>query len=67
MVARIMAVADCYDALITDRPYRKAYAPEEVRRLMRKESTEGRLDGKVMDVLMAMLGNQPREERGQSL
>jgi putative two-component system response regulator len=24
MVARVMAVADIYDALVTDRPYRKA-------------------------------------------
>ena len=66
MVARIMAVVDCYDALITDRPYRKAFTPEEVRRLLQKESTECRLDGKVVDALMAMLDYQPKEEGGQS-
>ena len=66
MVARIMAVVDCYDALISDRPYRKAFTPEEVRRLLQKESTECRLDGKVVDALMAMLDYQPKEEGGQS-
>jgi putative two-component system response regulator len=66
MVARIMAVVDCYDALISDRPYRKAYEPEKVRRMLRKESIEGRLDGKVVDALMAMLDYQPKEEGGQS-
>jgi putative two-component system response regulator len=66
MVARIMAVVDCYDALISDRPYRKAYEPEEVRRMLRKESIEGRLDGKVVDALMAMPDHHPKEEGGQS-
>jgi putative two-component system response regulator len=66
MVARIMAVVDCYDAMISDRPYRKAFTPEEVRRLLQKESTECRLDGKVVDALMAMLDYQPKEEGGQS-
>jgi HD-GYP domain-containing protein (c-di-GMP phosphodiesterase class II) len=61
-----MAVVDCYDALISDRPYRKAYPPEEVHRLLRKESTEGKLDGKVVDALTAMLDYQPKEEEGKS-
>ena len=61
MVARIMAVADCYDALITDRPYRKAFTQEEVRRLMRQEAGEGKLDGQVVDTLIVMLNNQSKE------
>ncbi|HJQ20911.1 MAG TPA: HD-GYP domain-containing protein [Gemmatimonadaceae bacterium] len=32
--ARILCVADVFDALTTDRPYRKAYSPEEAARLM---------------------------------
>ena len=63
VVARIMAVADCYDALITDRPYRKAYAPEEVLRLIRQEAGEGKLDGQVVDTLIALLNNKPKERR----
>ena len=61
MVARIMAVVDCYDALITDRPYRKAFTQEEVLRLMRQEAGEGKLDGQVVDTLIVTLNNQSKE------
>jgi len=61
MVARIMAVADCYDALITDRPYRKAYNQEEVLRLMQQEAEEGKMDGPVVDTLIVMLNNPAKE------
>jgi putative two-component system response regulator len=61
MVARIMAVADCYDALITDRPYRKACTSEEVIRLIRQESGNGKLDGQVVDTLIIVLNNQMKE------
>ncbi|MDQ5988053.1 MAG: Sensor histidine kinase RcsC [Syntrophus sp. SKADARSKE-3] len=62
MVARIMAVADYYDALITDRPYRKALAQEDVLRLMRQEAIEGKLDEQVVDTLITILNNPPQEE-----
>jgi putative two-component system response regulator len=61
MVARIMAVVDCYDALITDRPYRQAFTQEEVLRLMRQEAGEGKLDGQVVDTLIVTLNNQSKE------
>jgi putative two-component system response regulator len=58
MVARIMAVADYYDALITDRPYRKACSQEEVLRVIQQESEEGRLDRQVVDTLIVMLNSR---------
>jgi HD-GYP domain-containing protein (c-di-GMP phosphodiesterase class II) len=61
MVARVMAVVDCYDALITDRPYRQAFTQEEVLRLMRQEAGEGKLDGQVVDTLIVTLNNQSKE------
>jgi len=36
--ARIVAVADVYDSLVTDRPHRAAYHPDEAIRLMRDEA-----------------------------
>ncbi|GBD14125.1 Cyclic di-GMP phosphodiesterase response regulator RpfG [bacterium HR24] len=36
--ARIVAVADMYDALTTDRPYRRAYSHEEAMAIMAKET-----------------------------
>jgi putative two-component system response regulator len=63
MVARIMAVADCYDALITDRPYRKAFAQEKVLQMMRQEAGEGKLDWQIVDTLIVMLDNRSKEGR----
>src|SRR2546428_3066642 len=36
--ARILAVADTYDVLISDRPYRKAFDFEHAARILREES-----------------------------
>jgi len=42
--ARILQVADVYDALIKDRPYRAALSSEEALEILRLEAAEGRLD-----------------------
>jgi len=51
--ARILAVVDCYDALTTDRPYRKALSQEEVIEHMNREA------GKLFDpdVVRIMIDN----------
>ena len=36
--ARVLALADVFDALTTDRPYRPAFSPEEALRMMRDDS-----------------------------
>jgi len=51
-VARVMAVADIYDALITDRPYRKAMPRDAALGILQKEATEGKLDKQVVECLM---------------
>ena len=50
-VARIMAVADIYDALITDRPYRKAMPRAKALKIMRNEAEEGKLDKEIVGLL----------------
>jgi putative nucleotidyltransferase with HDIG domain len=35
--ARVLALADVFDALTTDRPYRPAFSPEEALRMMRED------------------------------
>src|SRR5260370_30617346 len=42
--ARILQVADIYDALTTDRPYRRALPPEEALRILFCEAENGWLD-----------------------
>ena len=55
--ARIVAVADTYDALTSDRPYRKAQKAWEARRVLMEEA-RGRLDAKVVSAMFAALDSQ---------
>jgi putative nucleotidyltransferase with HDIG domain len=51
IVARIAAVADIYDALVTDRPYRAGMSPEKALEILHKEQQSGQLD---LDVIGAL-------------
>ncbi|MFU8888578.1 MAG: HD-GYP domain-containing protein [Trueperaceae bacterium] len=54
-LARIFAVVDVYDALRSDRPYRRAWTEDEVHAHLRAE--RGRhLDPEVVDAFLEMLG-----------
>ena len=55
MVSRIIAVADIYDALTSDRPYRKAMSKENALKILQKESREGKLDKDVVNCLTALV------------
>jgi putative two-component system response regulator len=46
---------DIYDALTTDRPYRKALTPERAFALMREEVKKGWWDGALVDELEDMV------------
>jgi HD-GYP domain-containing protein (c-di-GMP phosphodiesterase class II) len=61
--ARIVAVADTYDALTSDRPYRKACSQYEARRVLREEAGL-RLDPKAVAALCAALDTRPIAARG---
>ena len=52
--ARILAVADVYDALISDRPYRKGWAAENVIAYIRKEAGR-QFDPDVAEVFLAIM------------
>lgn len=52
--ARIVAVADTYDALISDRPYRPACSQAQARRVLQAEAGL-RLDARVVGALLASL------------
>jgi len=58
--ARIIAVADVYDSLTSDRPYRKASSPFEVKELIAKgRGTE--FDPKVVDAFLAAFSSAEME------
>jgi HD-GYP domain-containing protein (c-di-GMP phosphodiesterase class II) len=55
---RVLAVADVYEALISDRPYRSAYPWHEALELMRPDVPQ-RLDGRAFAALEALLRQRP--------
>lgn len=55
MVARIMAVVDIYDALVTDRPYRKGMPKDKALRIIGEMAEEGKIDSEVVRQFAVML------------
>jgi len=53
--ARILAVADVFQALAQDRPYREALSPEVILSILKKESSEGKLDKRVVEMVESNL------------
>jgi putative nucleotidyltransferase with HDIG domain len=51
--ARIFAVADCYDAMVSDRPYRKGLPKKQVVQMLREKS-EIQFDPKVIEVFVRL-------------
>ena len=49
LTARILQITDIYDALTTDRPYRKALPLEKAMAIMREEVKRGWWDGPILD------------------
>ncbi len=48
---RIVGVADSYEALTSDRPYRPAFTRDQALQILRKETEEGRWDPRVIATL----------------
>jgi len=54
--ARIIAVADVFQALAQDRPYRPAMKPEQVLEILAAEAAAGKLDREVVVMIESKLG-----------
>jgi putative two-component system response regulator len=55
ITVRILQIVDIYDALTTERPYRKSLPPEEAFSIMRAEAERGWWDASVLDEFEAMV------------
>jgi putative two-component system response regulator len=55
MPSRIMTVADIYDALTTNRPYRKAMPQDKAISILQEEVDQGKLDGTVVSCLIELV------------
>ena len=58
ILARILAVADIFDALDTDRPYRKAMERQKALSILMEDAETGKLDEQVVKHLINILGNE---------
>ncbi len=56
LVARIAQIADVYDALTSDRPYRKAMSPKMALVVLGDEASRGWLDGFLVEEFTAICG-----------
>lgn len=54
---RIVAIVDIYDALIADRPYRKAMSKEQAFDILKNDAKKGLLDSDIVDILMDEVNN----------
>lgn len=55
LLARILQVVDVYDALRTERPYKKAQIHEQAAQTMRNEAEAGLWDKRIVDQFLAMI------------
>src|SRR5579884_328549 len=61
LLARILQVADIYDALTTARPYKKALSHAEASRLMMEEVERGWRDAELVSLFLEMCEAEPGE------
>jgi len=64
ITARILTTVDIYDALTTDRPYRKAMPPPQAFLQIREEAKRGWWDVALVDELEEMIGESSGVEAG---
>ena len=60
--ARIMAVVDIYDALVTDRPYRKGMPLDKAIEILNEEANDKKLDPVVVNYLIEIVGDLAEED-----
>jgi methanogenic corrinoid protein MtbC1 len=65
LAGRIVAVADVFDALTSDRVYRKAFSVEEAVRMMREQRGH-HFDPVLLDAFMEVLGRSGPEGRAEA-
>ncbi len=55
---RVLAAADCYQAMTADRPQRLALAPDDAAAELRSMSAQGALDGEAVERVLAAAGHR---------
>lgn len=55
---RVVAAADCYQAMISDRPHRPAHARSDAARMVREMGADGRLDAEAVERVLEAAGHR---------
>jgi putative two-component system response regulator len=58
LLARIIGIVDSFDALTTNRPYRKAISPSEALQIMEKETKLGLWDPKIFEIMRTIVSRE---------
>jgi putative two-component system response regulator len=66
LLARILQIVDIFDALITERTYKRAYSVEESTRILEEEASRGWRDPELVSLFVTLL-NQNMLESTASL
>jgi len=62
VLSKLLAAADCYHAMIEDRPHRRALARTAAAIELRDAARAGRLDGPAVDAVLAAAGHRTRKK-----
>ncbi|MER7243759.1 HD domain-containing phosphohydrolase [Kribbella sp. NPDC000426] len=65
ITARVLAAADSYQALILDRPHRRAFSPSAAAGVVLAEARTGRLDPDAVAAVLAVADGTPVSQRAQ--
>lgn len=65
ITARLLAVADSYQAMREERPYRPPITAEAAAKELRSESKAGPLDREAVEAVLTAAGHRPERHRGE--
>ena len=63
---RVLAAADCYQAMVEDRPHRPALSPEQARKELEAEARAGRLDADAVRATLEAAGHRATSQKNRA-
>lgn len=60
-LARVFQILDIYDALASDRPYKKAFSKDKIIEIFEEETEKGWRDPELVSVFLKLLRNRPQD------
>lgn len=63
LLARVFQIVDIYDALVSPRPYKRAFTTQEIVAIMREETARGWRDPALMEIFIDIVEQRPDDLR----